>query len=168
MTRCMVRPCGARDFVDLADAVLHQCIRPLIGARCSGPSWISARMRSHYRTGLKRAIRVTSVRMHREDRSSIVVSSLADLRRVKLWLRHRWAPCFALFLCSCLEVVPSSRPAGAGAPRAGAVKAGRRAWLATCSSTARPRLDGAEHGASIKQVGTKKHGSSRTRRRALC
>jgi len=28
-------------------AVLHQCIRPLIGAFCSGPSWISARLRSH-------------------------------------------------------------------------------------------------------------------------
>src|SRR6266403_2695729 len=36
-------------------AVLHQCIRPLIGAvLCSGPSWISARLRSHYRTGLER------------------------------------------------------------------------------------------------------------------
>ena len=32
--------------------VLHQCIRPLIGALCSWPSWISARMRPHYRTGL--------------------------------------------------------------------------------------------------------------------
>jgi hypothetical protein len=29
----MVRPCGARGFLDLADAVLHQCIQPLIGAR---------------------------------------------------------------------------------------------------------------------------------------
>jgi hypothetical protein len=28
----MVRPCGARGFVELADAVLHQCIRPPIGA----------------------------------------------------------------------------------------------------------------------------------------
>jgi len=27
-------------------AVLHQCIRPLIGA-CSWPSWISARLRAH-------------------------------------------------------------------------------------------------------------------------
>ena len=36
-------------------AVLHQCIRPRIGAVwCSGPSWISARVRSHYRTGLER------------------------------------------------------------------------------------------------------------------
>jgi len=28
-------------------AVLHQCIRPLVGALRSGPSWISARVRSH-------------------------------------------------------------------------------------------------------------------------
>src|SRR5262245_17661375 len=35
VTQCMVRPCGARGFVDLADAVLHQCIRPLLGARCA-------------------------------------------------------------------------------------------------------------------------------------
>ena len=28
-------------------AVLHQCIRPYVGASCSGPSWISARLRSH-------------------------------------------------------------------------------------------------------------------------
>src|SRR5882757_8862789 len=28
----MVRPCVARGFVELASAVLHQCIRPLIGA----------------------------------------------------------------------------------------------------------------------------------------
>ena len=27
--------------------ILHQCIRPQIGAVCSGPSWISARVRSH-------------------------------------------------------------------------------------------------------------------------
>jgi 4-hydroxy-tetrahydrodipicolinate synthase len=31
----MVRPCVARGFVNLADAVLHQCIRPLIGANLS-------------------------------------------------------------------------------------------------------------------------------------
>jgi len=36
MTFCMVRPCGARGFVDLVDAVLHYCIRPLIGASAPG------------------------------------------------------------------------------------------------------------------------------------
>src|SRR6266478_10219048 len=34
-TECMVRPRVARGFVNLADAVLHQCIRPLIGACCA-------------------------------------------------------------------------------------------------------------------------------------
>src|SRR5437867_4183773 len=48
VTPCMVRPCGARDFLDLADAVLHQCIRSLIGAyRGSRPTWISARVRPY-------------------------------------------------------------------------------------------------------------------------
>src|SRR5471030_370386 len=32
LTQCMVRPCVARGFVKLASAVLHQCIRSLIGA----------------------------------------------------------------------------------------------------------------------------------------
>src|SRR5215475_899025 len=36
----MVRPCVARGFVDPADTVLHQCIRPLLGACCApGQSW---------------------------------------------------------------------------------------------------------------------------------
>src|SRR5713226_4096367 len=77
----MVRPCVARGFRRFGGfAVLHQCIRPLIGARlCSRPSWILARVRTHYRTGLERAIWVTSVRTRREDRSSISSHPLADL-----------------------------------------------------------------------------------------
>src|SRR5437764_13417809 len=35
LTQCMVRPRVARGFVNLADAVLHQCIRPLIRACCA-------------------------------------------------------------------------------------------------------------------------------------
>src|SRR5215471_15361174 len=31
----MVRPCVARGFVDPADTLLHQCIRPLLGACCA-------------------------------------------------------------------------------------------------------------------------------------
>jgi hypothetical protein len=121
---------------------------------CSGPSWISARMRSFYRTGLERAIRVTSVRMRREDRSSIVVSSSRRPRRVRDIGYVIDSSYFALFLCSCLAVVPLSRPARADATRARAVRAGRRAVLPSCSTAARPRLDGPEHGATIKQVGT--------------
>src|SRR5438477_6117400 len=43
LTRCMVRPCVARRFVELTVAVLHQCIRPLIGALLRAIMDISAR-----------------------------------------------------------------------------------------------------------------------------
>src|SRR4029077_12631582 len=53
------------------------------------------------------------------------------------------------------------------APRAGAVKAGRCAWLAAGSGVARLRLDRAEHGARIKRVGRLHRQSLSTRRRVL-
>ena len=65
-----------------------------------------------------------------------------------------------LFLCSCLAAVPSSRPRRfRGAPRARTVKVGRRACLASRTGVARPRLDGPEHGARIKRIGTRLHWS---------
>ena len=51
------------------------------------------------------------------------------------------------------------------ASRAGAVKAGRRAWLAAGSGVARLRLDRAEHGARIKRVGRLHRQCSSARRR---
>ena len=66
-------------FVDLALAVLHQCIRSLIGAVLLRTIMdISARAFS-LADRPQRAIRVTSVRMRREDRSSISSYPLADL-----------------------------------------------------------------------------------------
>ena len=56
---------------------------------------------------------------------------------------------------------------GSIASRAGAVKAGRRAWLAAGSGVARLRLDRAEHGARIKRVGRLHRRSSSARRRVL-
>ena len=65
------------------------------------------------------------------------------------------APHLVQFLCSCRGVVPSSRPALVRRRRAQeAVKAGRRAWLASGSGVSRPRLDGREHGATLKPIGT--------------
>ena len=62
-------------------AVLHQCIRPLIGAfRLLAIMDISARAIS-LADRPQRAIRVTSVRMRREDRTSISSRPLADLGR---------------------------------------------------------------------------------------
>ena len=53
------------------------------------------------------------------------------------------------------------------ASRAGAVKAGRRAWLAAGSGVARLRLDRPEHGARIKRVGRLHRQSSSARSRVL-
>jgi hypothetical protein len=55
LTQCMVRPCVARGFVDLSACGLASMYPASDwSGLCSGPSWISARVRSHYRTGLKR------------------------------------------------------------------------------------------------------------------
>src|ERR1019366_800228 len=79
LTQCMVRPCVARGFVKLASAVLHQCIRSLIGAVLLRTIMdISARA-FLLADRPQRAIRVTSVRMRREDRSSISSHPVADL-----------------------------------------------------------------------------------------
>src|ERR1700738_2363519 len=93
---------------------------------------------------------------------------LADLGwKLLIGLRHR------LLLISPVPLfepgaVPSSRPAERRSRRAqGAVKAGRRAWLAAGSGVARLRLDRAEHGARIKRVGRLHRRSSSARRRVL-
>src|ERR1700694_4849664 len=148
-------------------SVLHQCIRPLIGAvHCSGPPWTSARVRSHYRTGLDWAIWVTSVRTRSEDRTSISSHPLADLGwKLLIGLRHR-----VLLISRSSFVrargrsfVPARRTSIAS--RAGAGKGGRRAWLAAGSGVARLRLDRAEYGARIKRVGRLHRRSSSARRR---
>src|SRR5258705_8705624 len=113
----------------------------------------------------RRAIWVTSVRMRREDRSSILSCPLADLgRKLLIGLRHR------LLLISRSSFVrakgrsfvPARRTSIAS--RAGAVKAGRRAWLAAGSGGARLRLYRAEHGAKIKRVGRLPRRASSTRK----
>ena len=164
--QCMVRPCVAREFRRSGGfAVLHQCIRPLIGAVCApGPSWISARVRSHYRTGLKRAIWVTRVRMRREDRSSISSHPLADLGgKPIVGLRHLRPP--YLFSSFVRATRPFLHPGLRlfGASRAGAVKAGR-----SSRPPAGLGLDGPEHGAMLKQVGMSSHASLCIRIRAPC
>src|ERR1700724_3115575 len=105
---------------------------------------------------------VTSVRTRSEDRTSILSHPLADLGwKLLIGLRHR------LLLSSFVRAkgrsfVPARRTSIA--TRAGAVKAGRRAWLAAGSDVARLRLDRVERGARIKQVGCLHHRSSSARR----
>src|SRR6202165_5146508 len=142
----MVRPCVARGFVNLADAVLHQCIRSLVGAVLLRTIMdISARATS-LADRPRRAIRVTSVRMRSEDRSSISSYPLADLGwKLLIGLRHRLLliPRSSFVRAKGRSFVPARRTSIAS--RAGAVKAGRRAWLAAGAGVARARLEGAQH-----------------------
>ena len=143
-------------------AVLHQCIRPLIGACCAP---------GHH--GYQRACDLISgqastgpfgspvfARAGKTDPPSRLILSQTSAGNRLLGLRHLIAPNLLQFLCSCLAAVPSSRPALVPRRRAqGAVKAGRRAWLASGSGVSRPRLDGPEHGATLKRIGTLSHPS---------
>ena len=165
----MVRPCVASGFAELAVSGLASMYPAFDWSICSRPSWISARVRSHYRTGLDWTIWVTSVRMRREDRTSISSHPLADLGwKLLIRLRHRLlliSPS-SFVRAKGRSFVPARRTSIAS--RAGAVKAGRRAWLAAGSGVARPRLDRAEHGVRITRVGRRLHRrSSSARRRVL-
>ena len=135
LTQCMVRPCVARSFVDLVFGLASMYPASDWSVFCSGPPWISARGRSHYRTGLDWAIWVTSVRSRREDRSPsrrYLSQTSAGKRLSASLLRHRQllissVPWFVLM------AVPSSRPAPStcDARRCGqgrSARAARRAW----------------------------------------
>src|SRR5271154_6938252 len=118
----MVRPCVARGFVKLASAVLHQCIRSLIGAVVLRTNMDISAAAISLTDRPQRAIRVTSVRMRREDRSSISSHPLADLGwKLLMGLPHR----FLLLLCSSfVREGPFLRP-------------GPSRWLAAGSGVAR-------------------------------
>src|SRR2546429_9852083 len=115
----MVRPCVARGFVNLADAVLHQCIRPLIGACCAP---------GHH--GYQRAFELISGQASNGPFGSPVFAcagktdppslshSLADLGGEGVLVTSSIAPPFARFLCLRLAGVPSSPPARADRPPA--------------------------------------------------
>jgi hypothetical protein len=160
----MVRPRVARGFVDLANAVLHQCIRPLVGARCAP---------GHH--GYQRACDVISGRAStsRSGHQCFACAGKTDLHPRLILSQTSAGVSYIIDSSSCSFVRawrPFLRPdlRATDAPRAGAVKAGRRAGLAPRFHAARPRLDGPEHGARITLDGTPSHCSCRTRRRAPC
>jgi hypothetical protein len=162
----MVRPCVARGFQrSVGFAVLHQCIRPLIGAVWA-PGHHGYQRACVLITGQASsgAIWVTRVRMRREDRSSISSHPLADLGGKQIVGTTSYPPpyLFSSFVCATR---PFLRPGLRlfGASRAGAVKAGRFS-----RPPAGLGLDGPEHGATLKQVGTPSHASSCIRIRAPC
>src|SRR5207248_9330459 len=101
----------------------------------------------------RRAIRVTSVRMRREDRSSISTYPLADLGwKLLIGLRHRLLliPRSSFVRAKGRSFVPARRTSNAS--RARAVKAGRCAWLAAGFGVDRTPLDRREKGAGVKRV----------------
>src|SRR5258708_6125932 len=141
-------------------AVLHQCIRSLIGAVLLRTNMdISARAISL--TDRPQRGHVGHQGSHAPGRPILHLFSFSRRpRRVRGLVTSSLASrLFAspLFLPGGRSFVPTC--GCRGAPRAGTVKVGRRACLASRASVARPRLDGPEHGARIKRVGTRLHWS---------
>ena len=173
----MVRPCVARGFRrSVGSSVLHQCIRPLIGAVLRATMDISAR--------------AFSLVVHR---------AWPDLQRMKRW--PCGPPVFASAGKTVLHLVSSSRrprqvtivgTMSSLAPHRcsslvramrpflrpglrlfrGAARRGRQVWPSRLAhlwlGISRPRLDGPEHGATLTQIGTPSDLSSHIRIRAPC
>jgi len=120
-------------------AVLHQCIRPLIGAFAPGHHGYQRACVLISGQASSGAIRVTSVRMRREDRSSI---SSYSSRRPRLETVDRvmssLAPHFAQFLCSSQGpfLRPDLQNVDRAARRGGQGRPSRLAcgWLRRCQA----------------------------------
>ena len=166
---CMVRPCVASGFAELAVSGLAS-IYPASdwSVLCSRPSWISARVRPHEPTGLKWPFGTPVFACAgKTNPPSRLVLSQTSAGNVLTGLRHR-----LLLILRCSFVRAKDRsfvPARTSsiAPRAGAVKAGRRGGLRLAPALPGRALTAAEHGARIKRVGRSHRRSSSARRRGL-
>src|SRR5258708_16988456 len=127
----MVRPCVARDFVNLADAVLHQCIRPLIGACVL---WAIMDISAHAFSLTDRPRSGHSGHQCSHAPGRPILHLYLSSRRPRLetvccyviaWLL---IPRSSFVRAKGRSFVPACRTSIAS--RAGAVKAGRRPWLA--------------------------------------
>jgi hypothetical protein len=168
MTQCMVRPCVARGFVDLSACGLASMYPAFdwSGLR-SGPSWISARVRSHYRTGLERG-HLGHQGSHAPGRP--VLHFVSSSRRPRQG--NRTMSSLSPDQCSSFvrAVKPFLRPGLQGSR--GIARRGRQgwpsAWLSANVGVSRPRLDGSEHGATLKQTGVSSHSSWHIRNCVPC
>ena len=141
-------------------AVSHQCIRSLIGAVLLRTNMdISARAVSL--TDRPQRGHVGHQCSHAPGRPILHLFSFSRRpRRVRVLITSSIASWFCtvpLFVPGGRSFVPTC--GCRSAPCAGTVKVGRRACLSSRASVARPRLDGPEHGARIKRVGTLFHWS---------
>ena len=145
-------------------AVLHQCIRPLIGAVCA-PGHHGYQRACVLITGQASsgAIWVTRVRMRREDRSSI---SFSSSRRP----RQENGTMSSLSPDQCSSFVRAMRPFLR--PGRGVARRGRQGWPSRLAlhhvGVSRPRLDGREHGATLTQVGAPSRSSWHIRSYVPC
>src|SRR6202158_6362224 len=151
----MVRPRVARGFVNLADAVLHQCIRPLIGAWCAP---------GHH--GYQRACVLISGQASSGPFGSPVFACAGKTGPPSLLILSQTSAgngiCYFIitcslsvqFLCSCQEGVPSSRPAVDLRRRAQGPSSLAVALTSPLARRFQARLDGTEAGATLRQVGT--------------
>ena len=157
-TSCMVRPCVARSFVDLVFGLASMYPASDWSLCCSGPSWISARGRSHWRTGLRgQRDHQFSIAPGRPASISLLPLAVLGGKAVEYIVLHHRRLLISSVPWFAVVAVPSSRPAPSAcdAHRRGQGRPGRAA--------AGHGLDGAEHDAILKQVGANHRSSSSLR-----
>ena len=140
----------------LADAVLRQCIRSPIGV-CA-PGHHGYQRACDLVTGKASTGPFGSPVFARAGKTGPPSSShpLAELGGLRVLIMSSIAShgcAVPLFVPGGRSFVPTC--GFGGAPSARTVKVGRCACLASRASVARPCLDGPEHGARIKRVGTR-------------
>ena len=160
MTQCMVRPCVARGFVELAFSGLAS-MYPVSDWSCFAPDQYGYQRACDLISGQASLGHSGHQCSHAPGRPILHLFSFSRRpRRVRVLITSSiasWVCAVPLFVPGGRSFVPTC--GCRGAPRAGTVKVGRRACLASRASVARPRLDGPEHGARIKRVETQLHWS---------
>jgi len=160
LTRCMVRPCVARGFVELAFSGLAS-MYPVSDWSCFAPDQYGYQRACDLISGQASLGHSGHQCSHAPGRPILHLFSFSRRpRRVRVLITSSiasWVCAVPLFVPGGRSFVPTC--GCRGAPGAGTVKVGRRACLASRASVARPRLDGPEHGARIKRVGTLFHWS---------
>jgi hypothetical protein len=152
---------AVQEVFDPADAVLHQCIRPLLGARCApghhGYQRACDLISGQASTGPKGSPVFACAGKTDPPLSSHPLADLGGKLRLSYVIVSSSFCAVPLFVPGGLFLRPGLRAQTRRAQ--GAVKAGRRTGLAARASVARPCLDRPEHGATLKQVGTRSHWS---------
>jgi hypothetical protein len=160
----MVRPCVARGFRrSVGSSVLHQCIRPLIGASAPG----------HH--GYQRACVLISGQASNGPCGPPVFACAGKTGPPSRFILSQTSAgndCWAMSSLAphrCSSFVRAMRPflRPGLCLFQGTARRGRQGWPSRLAhlwlGISRPRLDGPEHGATLTQIGTLSHLSSHIR-----